>query len=100
MATVNTYDVGDLVRITGTLETADGTNVDPATLVCKVQDAAGAVTTFTYGTDAFPVRSEAGVFYVDYTPTGAGEHWYKFASTGTGQAVEEGRFFVRASAIA
>ena len=31
MATVNVHDIGDLVRITGTLETADGTNVDPTT---------------------------------------------------------------------
>jgi hypothetical protein len=100
MARVNVHDIGDLVRITGTLETADGTNVDPTTLVCKVENAAGTVTTYTYGVDAFPVRTEAGVYYVDYTPTVPGSHYYKFTSTGTGQAADEGRFVVRPSEVA
>jgi hypothetical protein len=100
MATLNSYDIGDLVRLTGTLETADGTNVDPEAIVCKVLAPSGTVATYTYGTDAYPVRSEAGVFYVDYTPTEAGEHWYRFTSTGTGQATDENRFSVRARMVA
>ena len=99
MAEVNTYDAGDLVRITGTLATEAGVNVDPATLVCKVKAPDATVTTYTYGTTAFPVRSGAGVFYVDYTPTMKGRHIYRFVSTGTGQAVDEGVFYVRAIAV-
>jgi hypothetical protein len=100
VARINIHDIGDLVRITGTLETADGTNVDPTALVCKVENASGTVTTYTYGVDPFPVKSAVGVYYVDYTPTVAGSHYYKFISTGTGQAVDEGRFVVRVSEVA
>lgn len=95
MARINAYDIGDLVRMTGTLEAVDGTNVDPTTVVCKLKKPSGTVTTYTYGADLYPVRSEAGVYYLDYTPTEAGDHWYRFISTGTGQAADEGRFYVR-----
>lgn len=94
MATLNAHDVGDLVRITGNLATAGGAAVDPGALVVVVLAPNGTRTTYTYGSDAFPVRTEAGAYYVDYTPTQAGEHYYKFASTGVGQAVDEGAFIV------
>lgn len=97
MATLNEYDVGDLVRMTGALTTADGTAVDPTALVCKVKKPSGTVTTLTYGTDAFPVRSAAGTYYAEVTADEAGEWWYRFVSTGTGQAAEEERFYVRES---
>lgn len=97
MAVINEYAVGDLVRLTGTLETADGTNVDPTTVVCKVKKPSGTVTTYTYNSDPFPVKSETGVYYVDVTTDEAGEWWYRFVSTGTGQAADEQRFYVRES---
>lgn len=99
MATINAYDIGDLVRITGTLTTAAGAPVDPSTLVCNVKAPDATVTTHTYGTTAFPIKSAAGVYYVDVTPTQVGEYWYQFLSTGTGQAMDEGKFVVRVSAI-
>ena len=100
MATLNAYNVGDLIRITGNLSTAAGLAVDPSALVVTVQAPNGTKTAYTYNSDPFPVRAEAGEFYVDYTPTQAGEHYYKFASTGTGQAVDEGAFMVVTPRIA
>ena len=100
MATIGTYDIGDLVRLTGTLETADGTNVDPTTVICKILPPSGTSVTYTYGADAFPVKSAVGVYYVDYTPTEAGDFWYRFTSTGTGQATDENRFYVSARQVA
>lgn len=99
MAEVNVHNIGDLVRITGTLTTAAGAPVDPSTLVAKVKAPDATVTTYTYGTTAFPIKSAAGVYYVDVTPTQVGEYWYQFLSTGTGQAMDEGMFRVKASAI-
>ena len=99
MATINAYDIGDLVRITGNLATAAGVAVDPTALVCKVLSPAGTTTTYTYGSTAFPIKNDVGEYYVDITPDAAGEWWYQFRSTGTGQAMDEGYFVVRASAI-
>jgi hypothetical protein len=96
---VSTHDIGDLVRITGSLTTADGTPVDPTALVCKVKGPDGALTTYTYGATTFPIRTGAGVYYVEVTPTLPGEYAYRFASTGTGQAADEGRFIVKESAF-
>ncbi len=99
MAEINVHNIGDLVRITGTLTTAAGAPIDPTTLVAKVKAPDATTTTYTYGTTAFPIKSAAGVYYVDVTPTQVGEYWYQFLSTGTGQAMDEGMFRVKASAI-
>jgi len=97
--TINSYDTGDLVRITGLLASAAGVLTDPTTLVATVTDPSGITTTYTYGSSAFPIRVSAGTYYVDITPTEPG-HWaYRFQSTGTGQAADEGRFWVRASRV-
>jgi len=99
MATLNAYDIGDLVRVTGNLTTLAGAAADPDALICKVKSPAGVTTTYTYGTTAFPVRAEAGEYYVDVTPDTPGEWVYQFRSTGTGQAMDEGTFIVRESRI-
>ena len=99
MAEVNVHNIGDLVRITGTLTTAAGAPVDPSTLVAKVKAPDATITTYTYGTTAYPIKSAAGVYYVDVTPNQVGEYWYQFLSPGTGQAMDEGMFRVKASAI-
>ena len=99
MAEVNVHNIGDQVRVTGTLTTAAGAPVDPSTLVAKVKAPDATITTYTFGTTAFPIKSAEGVYYVDVTPTQVGEYWYQFLSTGTGQAMDEGMFRVKASAI-
>lgn len=97
MATLNLHNIGDLVRVTGTLATAGGARVDPATVTVKVRAPSGTVTTHRYNQDPFPLRVEAGVYYVDVTPNAAGEWYYRFESTGTGQAADEGKFVVAES---
>jgi hypothetical protein len=97
---INSYDTKDQIRITGLLASAAGVLTDPTTLVFKVLSPSGEVTTYTYGSDAFPIRISAGTYYIDVTPTEPG-HWaYRFESSGTGQAADEGRFWVRASRVA
>ena len=87
------------MRLTGTLAQADGTPVDPTGLVVVVQAPSGTQTAYTYGDDVFPVRVEAGEYYVDVTPDAAGKWAYQFRSTGTGQAMDEGTFVVEAPLI-
>jgi hypothetical protein len=93
----NTYDYGDLVRVTGTFTTAAGVATDPTAVLCKVRNPAGTVTTLTYGTDAALVKSGTGVYYTDVSASAAGIWHYRFYSTGTGQAANETYFQVGAS---
>jgi hypothetical protein len=94
--TLNAYDIGDLVRCTGTFASG-GTNVNPTAVLFKVKSPAGVVTTYTYGTDAALVRDATGVYHVDVSADEAGEYVYRFWATGTGQAASEGTFIVRST---
>lgn len=96
---MNTYDVGDLVRCTGTFTTAAGAATDPTVVGCKVLPPGGTVTTYVYGTDAALVKDSTGVYHVDVSGTVAGYWNYRFYSTGTGQAAGEEAFSIAASAF-
>ena len=90
-----TYDVGDLVRVTGTFTNAAGAAVDPTVVTFTFRTPAGVATTYTYGVDAQLVKSATGVYYVDINVT-APQYWYcRFVSTGSGQAAGPHVFWVR-----
>lgn len=89
----NTYDIGDLVRLTGTFSGTDGTLVDPTTVVLKIKPPGGSVSTVT------PTRESTGVHYHDYTPSAHGTHLYRFEGTGAAQAAEDSVFYVRKSRV-
>ena len=95
MAVLNVYDVGDLVRLVGVLNNVAGAALDPTALIVKVKAPSGTTVTYTFGVSPFPIRTGLGTYYVEVTPAEAGEYDYKFVSTGTGQAVDEGTFVVR-----
>ena len=95
------YTLGDLVRVTGTLTvTATGDELDPDAVTFSVRHQAEDVTTYTYGDDVELVKSATGVYYVDVDANAAGLWWYRFASTGSGQAAQEGSFLVERSKFA
>jgi len=96
---INAYDVGDLVRVQGAFTNAADVAVDPTAVTAKIKTPAGVVTTYTYGVDAQLVRSTAGTYYVDVSATAAGDWYYRFASTGDGQAAGENKFYVKESAF-
>jgi len=96
MATL--YNIGDKVRLQGTLEDSVGAELDPSTVTVKVVSPDGTLTTYTYAGSTV-IRSALGIYYADYTPTEAGIHHYLFQSTGTGQAAEESTFSVSSSAF-
>lgn len=89
-----TYDIGDLARLTATF-TMDGAAVDPSTVSLIVKAPDGTLTTKVYGTDAELERTATGVYRMDLTITQAGTYRYRWVSTGTGKAAEEGQFDVR-----
>jgi hypothetical protein len=93
----NTYDVGDLVRVTGTWEDSAGVDTDPTALTFAFTDPSANTTTYTYGVDAELVKSAVGIYCVDVSIDEHGTWRYRFASTGTGQAAAESYFLVRDS---
>lgn len=98
--TVNTYDIGDLVKISATFTDENGTATDPTTLEAAFKSPSGTISTFTYGTDPEVVRDSAGVYHLDISITESGRYDYRWSSTGTGQAAEEGYFEVRQQRVA
>jgi len=90
----NTYDYGDLVRVTGTFTNAAGTATDPTAVLCKYRNPSGTITTLTYGTDAALVKSATGIYYTDINANESGVWRYRIYSTGTGQGAAETFFEV------
>ena len=96
MAT-NTYDIGDLVRCSVLFEDAAGTNIDPVTVSVKVKPPSGSTVTYVYLTDVALVKESTGLYHVDVSVTIAGTWWFRWYSTGTGQAAGERKFWVTVS---
>jgi len=91
----NTYDVGDVVRITGTFTNASGTAIDPSTVTGKYKDPSGNITT-----DNAPTNSATGVYYFDVVVDESGKWYYEirgFASGPVANGAAQGYFNVRDS---
>lgn len=94
MAT-NTHDIGDVVRCTGTFTDGDDVAQDPAAVYFKFKAPDGNVTTYEYGVDPEVIKSGTGVYYVDVDIDATGVWYYRFYSTGSGQAAGENNFTIR-----
>jgi len=88
------FDKGDLVRCSGAFTDSDGTATDPAAVLFKVRNPNGSTTAYTYGVDDELVKDSTGNYHVDVNANVAGLWVYRFYSTGSGQAADEGRFRV------
>lgn len=95
------YDIGDLARLSAVFTDSTGAAIDP-TLVKVVYHAPGAAsnTTLVYGVDLAVVKDSVGHYHLDLSVTLAGRYDYRWYSTGTGQASEEGGFDVRSQVTA
>lgn len=95
-----TYDIGDLVRETGTFKNASSAAADPTKVYLDIQTPDGAITYSTYSaltTDL--TRTGTGVYYRDIPCTGSGIYEYRWHSTGTVFTAQEGYFNVRAKRV-
>ena len=92
---VNTYDKGDAVRLKGTF-TVSSVNTDPTTIILKVKDSDGTISTYTYAGGTI-TRSATGIYYKDVTVSNDGLWYYRFEGTGAVIAAGEGSFEVRRS---
>jgi uncharacterized protein YfaS (alpha-2-macroglobulin family) len=89
------FEVGDLVRVTGTVKNKAGQQIDPATVKFSVKPPNGIVTTYTYGIDAQLVRESQGNYRIDINANAPGLWHYRFFSTGSEQAAKEDQFRVK-----
>lgn len=90
----NFYQVGDLVRVTGTFTTLAGAATDPTSVFFSFKTPSGTITIYQYGVDAQVIKSGTGIYYVDVSVTAPGNWNYRFYSTGTGQTADESYFSV------
>ncbi len=94
---MNKYKYGTLVRMSAAF-TVGGVDTNPTTLVYKLKNPAGDVTTYTYGVDVQLVKDGGdGHYHVDYTTLSAGLHSYRFVGTGAAAVAGEKQFQVDAS---
>lgn len=95
----STYDIGDVIRAS-VVFTVDGTAADPTDVYFAYQTPDGAIQNSTYAAGTTDItRTAVGYYQKDIATTGAGLYEYRFWSTGTAQAAEEGYFSVRARRV-
>lgn len=98
MATPNAYDKGDVVRVSAAFTRVDtGAAVDPTAVLCEIKSPAGAITTYTYGTDAALIKDSTGNYHLDFDVDTTGYWRYRWRSTGTWKAAEWATVLVEAS---
>lgn len=95
---MNTYDIGDVVRISNTF-TQNAAVIDPGTVSLKVVAPDASSVTYTYA-GATVVKDSVGVYHVDVAIALSGTYLYRWVSTGTGAGAEESWFQVRARRVA
>lgn len=93
---MNSYDVGDVVRLTATFTNSAGVVVDPSSIFAWHQIMKPIlfdVTTIGYGVNSM-TRSSAGIYYTDIPVNSAGEWHYRFRGYGANAAAVNGKFQV------
>ena len=89
----NTYDIGALIRVSGTFQVG-GVDTDPTAVTVKHRKPDGTLVTKVFVTDAEVVKDATGQYHMDIDIDAAGQWWYRFEGTGTAQTAEEKNFFI------
>lgn len=97
----HSYDIGQQVICQGVFTlVSTGALVDPTNVYFQYKTAEGTITTWQYIADPQVARLSAGTYTATVTITAAGltgPWYYRWYSTGTGMAADEGRFDVVSS---
>lgn len=95
---VSQYDIGDVVRLTGTFRSTAGVLTDPTKVTIKYEDPSANVVTIT-STAGSVFHPSTGVFYTDVVIDEAGVWEYRIYSTGLITSSTEDWFRVRTPRI-
>lgn len=90
---MNSHDIGDVVRISGTFRDFASALTDPTTVALVYRKGDGTTGTVTWAA-AQVVRDSPGVFHYDLPVDVSGIWHYRWETTGTVQAAEPGAFSV------
>ena len=90
----NSYDVNDVVRITGTFTSTAGVLTNPAKVTFVYEHPLGTITTRT-STAATVINPTVGTFYTDVIIDAEGVYEYRVFSTGTVRSATQGWWRVR-----
>lgn len=100
---MNTYQIGDIVRLTGTFRDVNDVLVDPSGVrfMYIKPNTPTAITTKTYLTDIEVVKDSVGIYHLDITITESRRWFYRtegFGANNAGAAenefeVEDSRFY-------
>jgi hypothetical protein len=93
--TINVYDIGDNVKMTGAFTDSNDDPADPSGVQLAYEDPSGNVTTLVYGVDAAVVKNSTGSYYVELEVDEAGDWHYRWIATGTGKGAQIGQFAVK-----
>lgn len=96
----NTYHNGDEVRFKGTFTDADGAVQDPSTVYFQILNPSETTTSYQYTVDVEVKRESEGIYYIDLPLTTEGWWYYRWYSTGSGRAADEGGVYVEPSRFA
>lgn len=89
------HDLGDLIRVIATFREADTRAlIDPDAVFLSVLSPAGVLTTYEYGVGVDIVNDSVGIYHSDISADEAGRYYYRWWSTGDGQAATEKYFDV------
>lgn len=93
---MNSYDVGDSIRLIVTFTNTGGTLTDPTAITLIIAPGTAGTITYTYA-DGSITRAAAGSYYRDLLPIpGTAGFWtYRWEATGDVIAAVETQFFVR-----
>lgn len=94
----NIYERGELIRVTASFTLrSSGAALDPTTVKLSVRVPDGTVTTYVYGTDAALIKDSTGHYHYDLSLASVGRYYYRWWSTGNGQAADEKSIRVKES---
>jgi hypothetical protein len=90
------YAVGALVRVSASYVDINNVAIDPTAVILSYKNPLGVKTTFTYPTSI--IKDSVGHYHYDIDTTGGvGVWYYRWSSTGTGQAAADQSFTVLVS---
>lgn len=91
-----TFDLGDLVRVSGAFtQVSNGAAIDPTVVKLSIRAPNVATVTYTYLSGVVIVKDSVGNYHADIDANDDGTWHYRWWSTGTGQAAQERQFEVR-----
>jgi uncharacterized protein YfaS (alpha-2-macroglobulin family) len=83
------YTKGAVVRLSAMFK-QNNTPLDPSIVRVRIKDPNGKVTQYVYGNTSDVIRESIGLYHYDLSLPQSGRWFYKFESSGNGQAAAEG----------